>query len=184
MDSLFLSPHNDDETLFGAFTLLRFKPFVIVCLKSKLQADRGYGITADQREAETAAAMKVLDCEWKQLPFPDDVADWASVEKALVRYRQRVMPDMVFAPWPEGEGHAHHNTVGILAERIFGADRVTHYMTYTTNGKSRSDFEVQFEPEWVATKHLALACYESQSSHPSTWPHFLRDQTEFYAAQQ
>jgi hypothetical protein len=44
---VFLSPHHDDETLFGAFTLLRERPLVVIVTDSYVQFNRGDGITND-----------------------------------------------------------------------------------------------------------------------------------------
>ena len=49
-DIIFLAPHNDDETLFAAYTLMRYKPFVIIVTDSFIQPERGdTGCTAEIR---------------------------------------------------------------------------------------------------------------------------------------
>jgi LmbE family N-acetylglucosaminyl deacetylase len=179
--ALLLSPHNDDEALFAAFTCVRERPHVIVCLRSAVQERRGYGITAAVREAETDRAMRILGCSWEQWPYPDDVVDWPAIEARLrdldVRYGR------VYAPAPEAqEGHAHHDTLGYIADRVFGAENVTHYLTYNAQGRSTSGIPVPIEDAWVELKLMALACYRSQLGHASCVEHFLRDQHEWYAA--
>ena len=57
---LFLSPHPDDETLFGAFTLMREKPLVVIITDSYIQQNRGENITPQQRFQESVNAMKIL----------------------------------------------------------------------------------------------------------------------------
>lgn len=180
MTDLFLSPHNDDEVIWGTFSLLRHRPHVIVVLRSFVQEARGYGITWRQREAETDAAMALLDVTWEQWAYDDRDPDWDGVESQLRLVRDAREVGRVFAPQPEPEGHPHHNEVGWLAERVFGERIVTHYMTYTTNGKSVG-VPVPFHPTWVERKHQAMACYTSQSEHPSTQAHFMRDMTEYRA---
>lgn len=178
MTDVFLSPHNDDETLFGSFTLLRHKPLVVVCLRSQVQFDRGYGITSAEREWETGRAMRVLGCRWVQLPVIDreptrHVAD-------LIEELRRVAPpettDRVFAPAMEIGGHAHHNLICEIADSIY--ENVEHYMTYTSEGKSVGR-PVPFETDWVYLKTRALSAYRSQSSLADCAEHFLREQHEY-----
>jgi LmbE family N-acetylglucosaminyl deacetylase len=173
--TVFLSPHNDDETLFGAYTLLRYRPLVIVCFRSA--GDWG---PAAVREAETAAAMNVLDCQWQQWSHPDTprIPDWTKVEQSLLTLEE---PGRVWAPAPEEDGHDQHNGIGELAARLW-PDRVTWYTTYTRHG-GRSDWgePVPYEPHWPRLKQAALDCYESQARDPRTGKHFRRPLDEFYA---
>ena len=158
--SVFLAPHSDDEVLFGAFTLLRHKPHVIVCTPG-----------GHVREAETAAACQILGVTWEQWRAPLDELVYTLEER---RY------DRIFAPQPEVDGNSDHNAVGQVARNRFGA-AVTHYMTYTTAGKSKGR-PVEYELDWIGLKLQALACYPSQFGHPSHAPHFVRGLEEFYAA--
>lgn len=185
MIDLFLAPHNDDETLFGAFTLLRRRPHVIVCLRSRVQ--ERYGITATQRERETDAAMQLLGCNWEQWNIRDINAD----AQDLIQHLRRFDPGAVhrdvhvFAPAIEEGGHHDHNLVGEVARYVFGPERVTHYLTYTRHGgKSEIGAEVYYEPAWVTLKLRALACYRSQieTAAAGCTPHFIRDQREWYQA--
>jgi LmbE family N-acetylglucosaminyl deacetylase len=156
---VFLAPHGDDETLFGAFTLLQHKPHVIVC------CDRG--IT---RLAETAAACALLGVTFEQWHDPVDELVYVLEER---RY------DTIYAPKPEVDGDADHNAIGRMVEQRFGAS-ARLYMTHTTAGKSKGR-PVPYELPWIGLKLRALACYASQYGHPSRAPHFLRSQEEFYA---
>lgn len=197
MTSLFLAPHNDDETLFGAFTLLRHKPLVVVVFKSDIQEKRGTGITAAMREAETAAAMEVLGCEWQQWPLLDSGSEANGWTADDIFARLEMLDglagdlaedgsgslgyDRVFAPAVEEGGHAQHNLVGEIADNLFGG-RVTHYKTYT-NGRGRSEgVPVEYENEWIGLKLCALSQYASQIAEPSTGHHFAQALTEWYEA--
>jgi LmbE family N-acetylglucosaminyl deacetylase len=160
VSAVFLAPHPDDEALFGAFTLLRHKPHVIVC------TDRGI-----DRLAETAAACGILGVTFEQWHDPIDELVYALEER---RYER------IFAPQPEVHGDPDHNAVGQMAYRHFGA-AVTHYMTYTTAGKSKGR-RVEYELPWIGLKLRALACYPSQYGDPSHAPHFVRGLEEFYAS--
>jgi LmbE family N-acetylglucosaminyl deacetylase len=178
--SLFLSPHNDDEALFGAFTLLREDPFVVVCLRSvKQERIHGFQVTSLQRESETEEAMRTLGVsEWRQWAFSDLEPHWPDVRKEMVALASARFA-RVYAPAVEDGGHEHHNMIGMLADEVFGTG-VTHYMTYT-NGRGRSQgVEVPHKPEWIGQKLCALTCYTSQHML-STGHHFLERQTEFYA---
>lgn len=180
MTSLLLAPHNDDETLFASFICLREKPHVIVVFKSQVQEDR-FGITAATREAETDAAINILGCSWEQWNHRDSDPDWATIETALYDKGSELGPTRVYAPAWEKNGNQQHNSVSSLATQIFD-DRVTDYLTYTTAGKSTWGVPVAYEPEWVARKTAALACYRSQASLANCAEHFLRDQHEYVAA--
>jgi len=170
---LFLSPHNDDETLFGSWTILRETPTVVVVTDSYAQENRGYGVTADQRRKESLAAMEILGAPLQFLGFRDDQPLTGLVE----RLREYGEPEMVYAPANELGGHVHHNLIGDFARRIF--PRVTSYMTYTTQGKSTGK-PVSFDASWPELKLRALACYGSQLRLASTRDHFLRPQYEYY----
>lgn len=159
MSSVFLAPHSDDETLFGAFTLLRHKPHVIICTQG-----------GPEREAETEAACQILGVTWEQWRLPVD-----RIFHALEEWRY----DHIYAPTPEPEGNAEHNYIGTMVRRHF-PDALTQYMTYTPAGKSAGT-PVPYELDWIGLKLRALACYPSQYSHPSDAPHFVRGLEEFYA---
>ena len=176
---LFLAPHNDDETLWGSFTILREQPLVAVVFDGHVQAQRGEtAATADERRRETLAAMEILGAAVVFLGF----SDGAKVpERARIAARMRGLghPEQVWAPAKERNGNVQHNLIAELADECFPG-RVTHYLTYTEAGKSIGS-PVLFEPEWPILKLQALACYESQIRLASGAPHFLREQMEYYA---
>ncbi len=181
MRSIFLSPHNDDETLFGAFTLLRYNPLVVICLQSRTQEIRGEGVTDAERNLETAQAMSALNVrEYKFLrQFDDYRPDWSSLFNVLLALVAE-QETLLFAPAVEEGGHPQHNEIGRLAEDL-GAKRLVQYMTYTSNGKSRGRLKVPFEPTWPLLKLEALAQYKTQITRTLYVDHFLREQYEYYA---
>jgi len=171
--AVFLSPHNDDETLFGAFTILGDRPRVIVCFRSVVQAQQ-YGIPHAVREAETAEALRCLGLEgYEQWTISDAQPDWVRLHDQIAQIEASV----IYAPLPEADGNAQHNRVGLMAAKLHG--KGLYYATYTTKGKSREGRRVVFEPRWPWLKMKALACYQSQATLPSTYDHFLRDQYEY-----
>lgn len=158
---------------------------MIVCLRSFRMDDPHYpgGMAIDYRtrELETEFAMKNLGCTWDQWTHPDNKPDWDMVGYDLEQVRDAHGAwARVFAPAREEGGHEQHNRIADLADDIF-VD-VTHYLTYTADGKSTSEHEVPFEPQWVAKKLHALACYRSQSAHPATRKHFLDHGIREYVA--
>jgi len=180
MKSLFLSPHCDDESLFGAFTILRERPVVAIVFDSYVQPARGYPrCSAEIRRKETWNALRILmnGCTRPYfMGFRDDDPDPFAIRSAFEHFD---MPDVVYAPAVEENGHPQHNMVGQLARDVF--PHVVHYMTYTRAGKSTGR-PVPFEPEWPALKLKALACYESQIALKDNVEHFLREQHEYYQA--
>lgn len=197
---LFFSPHNDDETLFGAFTIQREPDIlVVVCLDSHVQVARGNaGCDWLARRGETVEAMKILRGQpMANLHFLG-LSDSAP---SVLMYRQlrteiiklvEMLPDAslafpyagvqcIYAPAIEENGHAHHNLVAQVVIDLFArVVPITHYLTYTPAGKSTSRERVPVGPGMAAKKLQALACYTSQLDLDSTAPHFLREQYEYY----
>ncbi len=177
---LFLSPHNDDETLFGAYLILRYKPKVIVCFRSFVEEAWPNGPRYPEREAETDAAMQVLGSDWEQWEFRDDepfVTDYKELCERLVALAPNV--DQVFAPMPEKGGHYHHNLVGNIAAALF--PYVTFYTTYTHDRGRTLGTPVPVEDGWEDIKRKALTRYGSQIALPQTRMHFERPMDEYVA---
>lgn len=164
MKRYFLAPHPDDETLWGSFTLLRHRP-TVVCVLS----------CGAHRDAELHAACDVLGVPRETWSFPESEPDWPAIRDRIAMLGHAV----IYAPaWAAG-GNSDHNRIAELADETHPG-RVVHYGTYTTAGKQTGGTIVPFEPDWVPLKLRALACYPSQSGHPSHAPHFMRSQEERY----
>lgn len=160
---LFLAPHNDDEALFGAFTLLKEHPIVIVVTDSHIQWNRGDGITADQRWQETCNAMRVLGCTSVRLGLKDsEFTTTEELKRHLDAYNRATVFDVVYAPALQ-RGHPHHDLVHLAAHKVFGS-RVRDYSTYSRIEPSAC----KGKPGWTRVdgdhelKAQALACYPSQ----------------------
>lgn len=167
--NLLLAPHQDDETLFAAYTALRYQPLIVFCtMPKKHEAD---GITAARRLAEARQAAAELRCSCLQLVGQRD--DMHSLDETLLRKqfeRQDAMyqPQRIWAPAPELGGHEHHTQVGQVASEVFGY-RVRHYMTYVRGqGRSTGSYKVEVTPTARKRKAAAMACYASQAAHPAT----------------
>lgn len=169
MTAILLSPHNDDETLFAGFSVLRHRPHVVTCLTSWTQAGRG-GPDRERREEETKRALYHLQApSWQQLPVRDDSPDWEMLAALLKQIDSEQHYDLVIAPAFENGGHEQHNMVAALAEETFGSLRLLRYHTYVRGaGKTRSPTEVTFDHEMAARKLHAMAEYDSQIEEEST----------------
>ncbi len=185
---LFISPHNDDETLFGSFTIMRENPSVLVVFDSYLQVERGaQGCDMKTRRDETRNALLHLGCNSVfYLGLKD--SDFAILnERAISTIAEEISRystfSQVWAPAFEPEGHHQHNLASRAADMIFGNKIQDQYLTYTrSGGKSVYGRQVQIRHgNWISAKLKAMACYESQMDLSiGCWPHFLRDQTEYY----
>lgn len=177
---LFLSPHNDDETLFGSFTIIGHRPHVVVCFKSQVQEDRG-GPTAAVREGETNRALWWLGAQsWEQLTTLDtDPEPETKLYDDLVKLRERHDPEIVWAPYREMGAHEQHNTVARVALEVF-EHRCRWYCTYVRGYGSTKRVEVPFTAFWVATKMRAMACYASQIALENTQFWFMDDTMREY----
>lgn len=186
MRPILIQPHDDDAFLFACFTAIREKPLIVTVFDSYYQPKHGMaGTGATERAAETQAACDILGLENIRLGFRDDeeVGSW-HIRDALANAILRSLLDNLrwFLPAYENNGHAQHNQIAHLLE---GHIPVTgRYRTYTREPakKSISANEVAFEPEWVALKLRALACFRSQFQ-PATGcvEHFIgRSLREYY----
>jgi LmbE family N-acetylglucosaminyl deacetylase len=170
--------------LFASWTLCREVPHVVTLYRSSVQDS--LGILPETREAEDREAFQILDARItvEQWPFLDSEPDPPEMEERLRELESSGEWGTVYAPAWEEAGHHQHNTVALLADAVFGPERVVHYMTYTPAGKSVGPVEVHPELPWVALKLRALACYRSQIETVGTgcMTHFLRPLFEYLAA--
>lgn len=184
-EALLLAPHGDDETLFAAFTCMRYgkRMHVIVCTQDADEKIRAL------RSLETKRAIGLFGCSHHEWPMAADAPDWTKAKEWLEAWASDKLfatrIENVFAPAIEPEGIAQHNAVGLLAQDVFG-DRVTHYLTYAPRGE-RSRYGVEVPPPTaheIALKLRALSMYESQITNPHTraWFFELLDLREWWAA--
>lgn len=164
--SIFLAPHNDDEALFGSIIIQRYKPMVVVVTDSFRQFE--FGITANQRRAESEAACAVLGVRVEFMGIADhrlNMYRFAVID--ALRNELVFRHDMlIFAP-AEQNGHADHDLVSWVAESMDA--RVIYYTTY---GKAKDNY-IQLMPtaEEFQIKMKALDCYPSQR-HTMKMPYF------------
>lgn len=166
LPGVLFTPHSDDETLFASWTILRYRPRVVICFPSS----RDYG-TTEEREAETREAMTILGA--------GAVEQWAGGDlvERMRAFDETAHPIRVWAPH-ERASHPEHVAVSKAAREVFG-DRVSFFHTYDAHGKVRAGREVEFEPEWIEAKLRALARYRTQIRHPRANTFFLDDLREY-----
>ena len=179
---LFVSPHNDDATLFGSFTLQRERPLVLTVFDSHVQPARGHTkCDADTRRKEDLDAMAVLGCAIEFSGVPDNEPD-ATIRGRIEAALRKWTPAEVWLPAVEPGGHDHHNLIGEIGTAVFKGARIHRYLTYTrTAGKSTNGREIKPSGAMVRAKLQALACYVTQLEIDALgcWPHFIRDQSEY-----
>lgn len=145
---------------------MKEKPFVVTVLSHTDNMDRW---------VENEEAMSLLEVPWMPLPFPDENPVWDDVYERISMFQDEDY-NHFFAPAVEEGGHEQHSLLGEIVAEVFGADRVTHYLTYRRgSGRSQSENEVIPEPGWAATKMRAMACYESQIERKNTRYWFSSD---------
>lgn len=181
---LFVSPHNDDAVLFGAFTLLREHALVLTVFDSYVQVLRGHAqCTAEVRRAEDVAAMEVLGCSVVFGGVRDNESEYsigAFVRNVLERWKVKGVEE-VWLPAEDVHGHPQHNLVGAIGARVFNDAKIHRYLTYVGAGKAAYGVPVCCTGEMLLKKLRALICYETQIVDEALgcWPHFLRDQAEY-----
>lgn len=174
---IFVSPHNDDECLFGAFTLMRNKPLVIIVTDSYIQEKRGDGITSRQRREETINAMIKLGCPVAFLNIPDDKI----TEELVIKKLEQFKDCFAYIPCVYDNGHPHHNIVGEAGMKVF--KNFKKYHTYKQGHNLREEGKVVDHTEEEMTLKLqALECYKSQINLGATKPYFYTNNEEYYEA--
>lgn len=165
------SPHNDDEALFAAYTVIACAPHVVVCFASS--GDYGPPLV---REAETRKAAALLGAP--------SVEQWdgKGLEARMRAMDARCKPTAVWAPHPNCS-HTDHRATSAAALAVFGG-RVRFYHTYNLaeDGwpeKVRQGEAVGVTGPMVKRKLEALLCYESQILHPRARMFFVQDLAEY-----
>lgn len=170
---IFFEPHADDLALYGSFSVLHYRPqLVVTCVESS----GDYGDT-DVRHAETRDAMAILGadrCQQWRFASGSSAVEIAEQMRDVERHWR---PSLVFAPNRKAS-HPDHVAVAEAAAEVFGV-RLRTYHTYDANGKVRDGIEAPYEPVWIQSKLRALARYESQITHPRACEWFMSDLREY-----
>ena len=164
---LFLSPHSDDATLFGAYTIMREKPLVITITHSTLQGDNGY-----DRIMEDYKAMHILGAPICFLGILEDkLTEELLYEKLSYFYTK----DTVWIPEYEG-GNPQHDMVNKVASLLFPSVKL--YKTYTGLLDRTVGIEVIPTETELETKKLAMQCYKTQIENHNT-AHYFKNYKEY-----
>lgn len=173
---LLLSPHNDDESLFAAYTLIREKPTVLIITDSDMQLDRG--ISAAQRKEESRRACETLGVPVRFLGLKDGSVKEDDLRQLLLPFTEQEW-DCAYAPAIEG-GHPEHDLLGRVASSLFR--NVRYYSTYKDPAvPPRGQHAIIPTQEEIDLKNRALDCYASQLSLNDVRVHFdtVRGKTEY-----
>lgn len=177
-DIIFLSPHNDDEVLFGAYTLMRLKPLVIIVTDSYIQPLRGdISCAADIRCRETINAMKLAGCPVLFLGIRDTELTEDMLKERLAGFN----PETIYIPAIQG-GNPQHDLVGKVGMELFGHKNVERYCTYTKEELwTTGGWEIKPTQQEIDLKNKMLDCYKSQINLRATAPHFsaVRNKSEW-----
>ena len=167
---VFLSPHSDDVILFGAYTIMREKPLVIICTHATMQGDNGY-----ERAMESYRAMKMLGASVMFLGIDED-----RLTEEILEEKLRFLDDddylYLYAPEYEENGNPHHNIVANVAKKMTW--RTSTYKTYTGLETRTVGKEVIPTPEELELKKRAMACYKTQIENPNT-AHYFETYAEY-----
>ena len=184
MRKVFISPHNDDETLFGAFTIMANLATieVVIVYDSFVQVERGWSrSTAQNRRNESLMALKIMGIPKDRILFLG--MDDRLVELPKLREQMKKFSGcQVYYPAFEPTGNRHHNAVAQAVELEVHSN-MQGYLTYSGTGKSDWGRKV-IPATWrhVQKKLAALSCYETQLEVSDCLPHFLRSQEEYWVA--
>jgi len=144
-----ISPHNDDEALWGLKIIKKEKPVVIIVTHSTTQGDNGY-----ERTIESYKAMKKLGISIMFLGIDEDKLTDEILEEKL----KDIKADIVYCPELEG-GHEHHDIVSRVCSKLF---KTEYYKTYNKDGiTGNRDFDRDI-----------LDCYQTQINKKETKHYF------------
>lgn len=172
-------PHNDDESLFMAYTLMRERCLCIIVTDSFIQPERGeFGCSAEIRRQETINAMSIAGCPVVFLGIKDSELRRSELIERLKDFK----PDKVYAPAID-RGNSQHDLISEVAQELFG-DRVIQYRTYSKSAYFMNVGRVEIKPTEIEreTKNRMLDCYLSQLVLPSTQNYFIavRNKSEWF----
>jgi hypothetical protein len=187
---LLLSPHDDDQVLWCAWTILREEPTVCIVYDSFVQTARGVeGCDAQSRKIESIKAQHELfppdpvyphafrgKSDLFDLGLRDDTDYAPAYIRSEIQRQTNMTYTEVWAPAYEEGGHDQHNVVARVGDLFEAEGCVVHrYLTYTRGGgKSRNEPYrdgrigrpgVEVLPrsaEDIQKKLRALACFKSQ----------------------
>ena len=195
-NTLLISPHYDDESLFAFYTLLRYHPKVIIATEAmsiKERKKRGkykscrftYFKKIKQldinkiRQQECNNACRVANI--KPLFLNLSTSNMQNFQSNLLINLTKYQPDLVFAPALQG-GNTDHDAVFIVCSQLW-SDKIIYYSTYNKNSYLiNSGIEIKPTKKEIKLKNKALNCYQSQLSSTSVKEYFsaVRKKSEYW----
>lgn len=152
--TILFSPHNDDESLFACYTIMREKPLVVVVYDG-YQHQRKFNIGVNVRRNESIMAMKLLGVKVEFMGLSDDESyDPYEMETLFKKYEA----DKIYIP-AIGK-NPQHNLVSSVCSSVF--KDVVRYCTYDDNLQQKGSIEVIPTDEEIELKNKCLDCYISQ----------------------
>lgn len=160
---IFIAPHSDDEILFGAYTIMRKKPLVVIVTNSTLQGNNG-----EERVLESYKAMRMLGANVCFLGIDEDKLNEEILIEKLGQFRS---DEIVYIPEIEENGNPHHNLISEVCEKMFW--NIRKYKTYTGTEMRTIGKEIIPTKEEKELKLKAMQCYQTQIKNPMTSHYFL-----------
>ncbi len=178
-NAILFAPHNDDESLFASFFILKYRPDVIICLQSRKQGEGTHKVS----NKETSFAMKNFGVYHEIWPYWDDDPDWSLIDHQICNTIEQY--DTIIYPAHCVDGNEQHNKIYNMIEyqrhAKYPDKEFTKYTTYGyPSGRQQGTHELKPEPEWIPLKLHAISCYKSQIEREDTREHFMRSIKEYY----
>ena len=147
-----IAPHNDDEALFTAYTIMREKPLVVIVFDG-YQHQRKFGVKITTRQNESLKAMDLLDIDVVFLHLSDEGTTEEELAKVLSQFSGRIYAPALGA-------NPQHNLVSKVCDKLF--KYVTHYCTYDKELLQKGKTEIVPTKAEMKLKNKILKCYKSQ----------------------
>ena len=175
---LAIAAHRDDVEQTCGGTLLKLRAQGLrTAILDLTRGEAGTRGSAAEREAEAAAAAKILGVEWREaLDIPDGrVENTYENRVKIVRALRRVRPRVVILPYWAGRHPDHYTTATLGYEACF-LSGLRKLETDTTPWRPfkivyaslyadvRPSFVVDISP-FIEDRHRALMAYKSQYSN-------------------
>ena len=175
---LAIAAHRDDVEQTCGGTLLKLRAQGLrTAILDLTRGEAGTRGSAAEREAEAAAAAKILGVEWREaLDIPDGrVENTYENRVKIVRVLRRVRPRVVILPYWAGRHPDHYTTATLGYEACF-LSGLKKLETDTTPWRPfkivyaslyadvRPSFVVDISP-FIEDRHRALMAYKSQYSN-------------------
>lgn len=201
LDILVIAPHPDDAEIGMAGTILlaQQQGLRVGVLDLTSGEPTPFG-TPELRQAETAAATKVLELAWREnLGLPNRRLEATlQARHQLTSVIRRTRPRWLFAPYWVDAHPDHLAAVELVEASRFWAkltksdlphdphhpERIYHYFSVHLKLAPQPSFVVDISPYWER-KLAALSCYHSQfvagrPTEPPTFLDRLRDEAAWW----